>query len=98
MSISHTGISEEKYLHQLYLEEQFGFNAQLEAEKPKKKTGVGAAIPFTYEDSGDTNVPFTQTIAQVTTAPSTVGENDESDSDLDVDVAIDVSYNKQNPQ
>lgn len=87
------GISEEKYLHQLYLEEQFGINAQLEAEKPKKKTGVGAAIPFTYEDSGGdmNNVPsFTQTIAQVTTAPSG-NDNDESDSDLDVDVAIDVS-------
>lgn len=37
------------------------------------------------------NVPsFTQTIAQVTTAPSG-NDNDESDSDLDVDVAIDVS-------
>lgn len=78
-------------MHQLYLEEQFGINAQLEMEKPKKKTGVGAAIPFTYEDSGGDNVPFTQTIAQVTTGPSSVGDNDESDSDLDVDVAIDVS-------
>lgn len=87
----HTGISEEKYLHQLYLEEQFGINAQVEVDKPKKKTGVGAAIPFTYEDS-DIVVPFTQTIAQVTTAPSSVSnDNDESDSDLDVDVAIDVS-------
>lgn len=73
------------------MEEQFGINAQFEVEKPKKKTGVGAAIPFTYEDS-DNNVPFTQTIAQVTTAPpSAGGDNDESDSDLDVDVAIDVS-------
>lgn len=90
ISIIVTGISEEKYLHQLYLEEQFGINAQFEMEKPKKKPGGGAAIPFTYEDT-DNNVPFTQTIAQVTTAPSSVGENEESDSDLDVDVAIDVS-------
>lgn len=72
------------------MEEQFGINAQLEIDKPKKKTGVGAAIPFTYEDS-DINVPFTQTIAQVTTVPSSVADNDESDSDLDVDVAIDVT-------
>lgn len=71
------------------MEEQFGINAQVEVDKPKKKSGAGAAIPFTYEDN-DISVPFTQTIAQVTTAPA-IGTEDESDSDLDVDVAIEVS-------
>ena len=92
-----SGISEEKYLHQLHLEEQFGINAQIEVvEKSKKKTG-GVAIGYTYEDSNDPT-PFTKTIAQVTSATSGGGAaanasaaDEDSDSDLDVDVAIDIS-------
>uniref|UniRef100_A0A182LS26 Suppressor of white apricot N-terminal domain-containing protein n=1 Tax=Anopheles culicifacies TaxID=139723 RepID=A0A182LS26_9DIPT len=51
------GIVEEKYLHQLYLEEQFGVNAQIEAETKaaaaaaKKKSTAGAAIGYTYEET-----------------------------------------------
>ncbi|XP_053679903.1 CLK4-associating serine/arginine rich protein [Anopheles nili] len=51
------GIVEEKYLHQLHLEEQFGVNAQLEAEAKaaavaaKKKSAAGAAIGYTYEET-----------------------------------------------
>uniref|UniRef100_A0A182W0U7 Suppressor of white apricot N-terminal domain-containing protein n=1 Tax=Anopheles minimus TaxID=112268 RepID=A0A182W0U7_9DIPT len=51
------GIVEEKYLHQLYLEEQFGVNAQIEAETKaaaaaaKKKSSAGAAIGYTYEET-----------------------------------------------
>ncbi|XP_035775563.1 serine/arginine repetitive matrix protein 2-like [Anopheles albimanus] len=51
------GIVEEKYLHQLYLEEQFGVNAQVEAETKaaaaasKKKSSAGAAIGYTYEET-----------------------------------------------
>lgn len=43
---SFLGISEEKFLKQLYLEEQFGYT---EPETKKKKTG-GVAIGFNYED------------------------------------------------
>lgn len=61
-------ISEEKYLHQLHLEEQFGIQAQLELEKPNKggkaKNSAGAssstggvAIGYTYEDSTEPAVP-----------------------------------------
>ncbi|XP_052866931.1 CLK4-associating serine/arginine rich protein [Anopheles cruzii] len=51
------GIVEEKYLHQLHLEEQFGVNAQVEAETKaasaasKKKSAAGAAIGYTYEET-----------------------------------------------
>uniref|UniRef100_A0A182J0X2 Suppressor of white apricot N-terminal domain-containing protein n=1 Tax=Anopheles atroparvus TaxID=41427 RepID=A0A182J0X2_ANOAO len=51
------GVVEEKYLHQLYLEEQFGVNAQVEAETKaasaasKKKSSAGAAIGYTYEET-----------------------------------------------
>uniref|UniRef100_A0A182K1G2 Suppressor of white apricot N-terminal domain-containing protein n=1 Tax=Anopheles christyi TaxID=43041 RepID=A0A182K1G2_9DIPT len=51
------GVVEEKYLHQLYLEEQFGVNAQIEAETKaaasaaKKKSSAGAAIGYTYEET-----------------------------------------------
>ncbi|XP_058171197.1 CLK4-associating serine/arginine rich protein [Anopheles ziemanni] len=51
------GTVEEKFLHQLYLEEQFGVNAQVEAETKaaaaasKKKSSAGAAIGYTYEET-----------------------------------------------
>ncbi|XP_055689741.1 CLK4-associating serine/arginine rich protein-like isoform X2 [Lutzomyia longipalpis] len=83
------GISEEKYLHQLYLEEQFGANAQIEAEKAavKKKTG-GATIGYTYEESDPAPPNFTETLQTVSAAPP---EQDSSDSELDMDVSIDIS-------
>lgn len=89
-------ISEEKYLQQLHLEEQFGIQAQLELEKPKKKLGTGAAIGYTYEDSTEptgTHQPFSQTLAHVSAAAGggAAAADEDSDSDLDVDVAIDIS-------
>lgn len=84
-------IPEEKFLNQLYLEEQFGVQAQIELEKANKKPkpNTGAAIGYTYEDDNDQisyppvpSVPLNVTEEQ---------EDDDSDSDLDVDVAIDIS-------
>lgn len=82
-------ISEEKFLHQLHLEEQFGINAQLELEKPKKKTG-GVAIGYTYEDSNEP-IQFPPTLPQASFVPANNAQEADSDSDLDVDVAIDIS-------
>lgn len=49
---SFLAITEEKFLKQLHLEEQFGYT---ETEPKKKKTG-GAAIGFNYEDgTGEIN-------------------------------------------
>ncbi|KAK5643661.1 hypothetical protein RI129_007506 [Pyrocoelia pectoralis] len=73
-------ISEEKFLKQLHMEEQFGYT---EPESKKKKSS-GVAIGFNYEDA--TAYP----------TQSSVGNNednsdDNSDSDLDVDLYINVS-------
>ena len=58
-------VSEEKFLHQLYLEEQFGANAPLEGQGnqgKKKSQKSGAAIGYSYDDSTenllDTQQPF----------------------------------------
>lgn len=94
------GISEDKFLHQLHLEEQFGVNAQVEAEQKasssKKKPSGGVAIGYTYEDSDSTGVvPFSQTITAIeqSTATSKYDEcmKSDSDSDLDMDVSIDIN-------
>lgn len=79
------GMAEDKYLHQLHLEEQFGVSAQFETEKVKKK-GTGAAIGYSYDDNEP--APFSQTIAN---AIQPTEKDDSDDSDLDVDVAIDIS-------
>lgn len=96
------GISEDKFLHQLHLEEQYGVNAQqLEIDKAKKKSnsnasGVGgtggAAIGYTYEDDSNdqvSNFNSANIIASAAGAGNT--GQDESDSDIDVDVSIDIN-------
>lgn len=88
-------IPEEKYLHQLHLEEQFGINAQQmemdkEKEKAKKKIG-GVAIGYNYDDDGSTNdLSYTVPPPQ---SSNTTGSNspEDSDSDMDMDVSIDIS-------
>lgn len=92
------GINEDKYLNQLYLEEQYGVNAQqLEVDKAKKKSNSsnsgGAAIGYTYEDdsySGDPNSTFNPTNIVASAAGGNAAQ-DESDSDIDVDVSIDIN-------
>lgn len=79
---SFLAISEEKFLKQLHLEEQFGYTEN--DPKPKKKTG-GAAIGFNYEDGTG---PSPSTI-QYPIEEENSDEN--SDSDLDVDLSINVS-------
>lgn len=94
------GISEEKYLNQLYLEEQFGVNAQqLELDKSKKKSNIvnsggGAAIGYTYEDDtylGDQSSSFNSAGIISSAAGGNAPQDDESDSDIDVDVSIDIN-------
>ena len=96
-----TGINEEKFLYQLALEEQFGVNAQVEAElkasssSKKKSSSTGVAIGYTYEENESQTVPFSQTISTIeATAANSKYEDcmkDESDSDLDMDVSIDIN-------
>lgn len=87
------GIHEEKFLHQLYLEEQFGVNAQYEIEKSSKKKGsqAGAAIGYTYEEN-ENATPFSQTISTIEATRFDDDFNkDDSDSDVDMDVSIDIT-------
>ena len=60
------GVSEEKYLHQLYLEEQFGVNAHVETDKStkKKNSQAGAAIGYTY-DENEAVPTFSKTIQSI---------------------------------
>lgn len=92
------GISEDKYLHQLHLEEQFGVNAQqLEMDKAKKKkekensnAACGAAIGYTYDNCAEPVSTFNS--ANIIASAAGGSQNDEeSDSDIDVDVALDVT-------
>ncbi|KAK9721443.1 Alternative splicing regulator [Popillia japonica] len=76
---SFLGITEEKFLKQLHLEEQFGYT---ETEPKKKKTG-GAAIGFNYEDGTGPSQPVQ--------LPQGNSSDEQSDSDLDVDLSINVS-------
>ncbi|XP_064537222.1 CLK4-associating serine/arginine rich protein isoform X3 [Drosophila montana] len=96
-------VSEDKFLHQLYLEEQFGANAQLEAErnlgkKKQKNSGGGATIGYSYDDGEAPSVaigpqPF-GTAPATSSAAAAAGDkaenSDESDSDMDMDVSIDI--------
>lgn len=97
------GIEEEKFLHQLYLEEQFGPISRPDESTPppgdkdnKKKREKGAAIPYSYDGSN------TQQAAPATVAPETATtsraadtekteEEEEEDSDVDFDLCVDVS-------
>ncbi|KAK7060648.1 hypothetical protein SK128_024655 [Halocaridina rubra] len=91
------GIKEEKFLHQIRLEEQFGpiVNKAIEEEKkalaPKK-----AAIAFTYtedpEDENDDRPDSANADPLPDGAEEAVGEgsDDDSDSDIDLDLTVDV--------
>lgn len=76
---SFLNISEEKFLKQLHLEEQFGYTET----EPKKKKSTGAAIGFNYEDGTGQSLPQTET--------NDNASDENSDSDLDVDLSINVS-------
>lgn len=92
------GITEEKFLQQLHLEEQYGVNAQQEAErvaakKAQKSGQTGAAIGYTYEDStGDYPRPAaTGSASYNRRGASPPAEDSDSDSDVDVDVCININ-------
>ncbi|XP_023034084.1 CLK4-associating serine/arginine rich protein isoform X2 [Drosophila willistoni] len=66
-------VSEDKFLHQLYLEEQYGANAQLEAERnlsKKKPKTSGATIGYSYDDAGESGVAG---MSGVPGAPAAIG-------------------------
>ncbi|XP_020281185.1 CLK4-associating serine/arginine rich protein-like isoform X2 [Pseudomyrmex gracilis] len=80
------GVTEEKFLHQIYLEEQFGSSTKLDSAKDKKKSANTAAIGYNYE----TEEPIPETVKPVDSTASE-DKGDDEDSDIDLDICVDVS-------
>lgn len=83
-------ISENKFLHQLYLEEKFGPVTKSDADDAKKKSTANAAIPYKYSDEDTIQTDDSRKYLDI--KPKTDG-SDESDeeSEVDFDLSIDVS-------
>ncbi|XP_043605107.1 CLK4-associating serine/arginine rich protein-like isoform X1 [Bombus pyrosoma] len=80
------GVTEEKFLHQIHLEEQFGSSTKLDSARDKKKSSNSVAIGYNYE----TEEPITETVKSLDTVISDEKADDE-DSDIDLDICVDVS-------
>ncbi|XP_076757839.1 CLK4-associating serine/arginine rich protein isoform X2 [Xylocopa sonorina] len=80
------GVTEEKFLHQIHLEEQFGSSTKLDSARDKKKSCNNVAIGYNYE----TEEPIPETVKSLDTVVSDEKADDE-DSDIDLDICVDVS-------
>ncbi|XP_029033071.1 CLK4-associating serine/arginine rich protein-like isoform X3 [Osmia bicornis bicornis] len=80
------GVTEEKFLHQIHLEEQFGSSTKLDSIKDKKKSCNNVAIGYNYE----TEEPIPETMKSLDNVVSDEKADDE-DSDIDLDICVDVS-------
>ncbi|XP_050300997.1 CLK4-associating serine/arginine rich protein isoform X2 [Anthonomus grandis grandis] len=80
---NYLGISEEKFLKQLHLEEQFGYT---ENKSKKDSKGTGVAIGFNYEEGTAIAGPQPHD-----TQDEDNSDDENSDSDLDVDLSINIS-------
>ncbi|KMQ91093.1 splicing arginine serine-rich 16 [Lasius niger] len=80
------GVTEEKFLHQIHLEEQFGSSTKLDSTKDKRKSANNAAIGYNYE----TEEPIPE---PVKSGDPVISEEkgDDEDSDIDLDICVDVS-------
>ncbi len=77
--------SEEKFLNQIFVEEQFGPVQKLgEEEKKKMLASKKAAIGFTYDDSTPSSSAAASTSHNIPVVPQEALEEDESDSDIDL--------------
>lgn len=72
-------VPEEKFLHQIHLEEQFGSSTKIEAAKDKKKSSNNAAIGYNYE----TDEPIAET-AKAPEPSESQEDKDDEDSDIDL--------------
>lgn len=74
-------VTEEKFLHQIHLEEQFGSSTKPESIKDKKKSSNNAAIGYNYET--EEVVPEPTKSADLNTP-----EDKPDDEDSDIDLGI----------
>jgi arginine/serine-rich splicing factor 16 len=78
-------VTEEKFLHQIHLEEQFGSSTKLDFGREKKKSNNSAAIGYNYEtDEAISEIPKT-------VDSNVPEEKEDEDSDIDLDICVDVS-------
>ncbi|KAG7199428.1 hypothetical protein KM043_014056 [Ampulex compressa] len=80
------GVTEEKFLHQIHLEEQFGSSTKPDSIKDKKKSCNNVAIGYNYE----TEEPIPESVKPLDNLISEEKPDDE-DSDIDLDICVDVS-------
>lgn len=73
-------VTEEKFLHQIHLEEQFGSSTKLDAAKDKKKSANNAAIGYNYETE--------EPLPDLTKADPVMSEEKGDDEDSDIDLGI----------
>lgn len=71
-------MSEEKFLHQIHLEEQFGSSTKPEAIKDKKKSSNNAAIGYNY----DTDEPLPESVKPEVNLSEEKADDEDSDIDL----------------
>jgi arginine/serine-rich splicing factor 16 len=84
-------VSEEKFLHQLYLEEQFGVLPRSNEPPPPiegKKKVTGAAIGYNYDDPAAAPIPPPPPETEPEESTSVNDENEENEDDSDLDFGI----------
>lgn len=72
-------VTEEKFLHQIHLEEQFGSSTKPDSVKEKKRSSNNAAIGYNYE----TDEPILESSKVPESIPNDDKQDDE-DSDIDL--------------
>lgn len=72
-------VTEEKFLHQIHLEEQFGSSTKPDSGKDKKRSSNNAAIGYNYE----TDEPILETSKA---AESVASDDKQDDEDSDIDL------------
>ncbi|KAI8432180.1 hypothetical protein MSG28_004641 [Choristoneura fumiferana] len=89
------GISEEKFLQQLAIEEQFGVTIEekeMQKERLNEKKGTGAAIGYNYNDPGAQPSCSNPIGPEVKKTEQQEDSDDDSDLEIiDVDLSIDVN-------
>lgn len=75
-------VSENKFLHQLYLEEKFGPVGKSDVDDAKKKSTANAAIPYKYSDEDTIQIDDSKKYLDI--KPKT-DDSDESDEESEID-------------
>lgn len=79
-------VTEEKFLHQIHLEEQFGSSTKLDAARDKKKSCNNVAIGYNYE----TEEPISETVKSLDIV---ISDEKADDEDSDIDLGKVIFYN-----